>query len=146
AIDAFDSRAEALALAAVKHGIDNGSQCAAYPALWDLGAILGPVSFHQARARILGMDGKPLLAPEIDDFRVDLFGGLIDHQPANVTVSHDRHTLRLRQNAFGGRATLLALLVLRVLAECSRALGCAVVRIAVGLGQIGGDAERIADN
>src|SRR5690606_6927814 len=109
--------AETLALAAIVDRLENGAQGTVYPVFGDLGAIFRPIGFHQARARILRMNRETLLAPELENFRIDLFGGLIYDQPTHIAIAHDAYAVGLRQYIFAGAGVLLRLLVLRILAK-----------------------------
>src|SRR5690606_35686635 len=144
AVDTFYPRTEALALAAVEDGVENRTERAANPAFGNLGPILGPIRFYQAGARILRLDGEALFAPEIDDLWVNLLGGLVDDQPADVAIAHDFDALGLRQDAIAVTGILRRLLAFSVLAEGCRAFRGPVVSVAISLGQIGRNAQGIA--
>src|SRR5690606_10806662 len=106
---------EAIPFATVVNGIQDGAQGRTYPTFGNLGTILRPIRLNQACLGITGLDGKALLAPEIDHFGIDFFGGLIHYQPAEVTITHDADAFGCRENAIAVRHGLLCLLVLRVL-------------------------------
>src|SRR3546814_8014482 len=74
AIDALQARREAITLAAVERRVEQATQYAAQPAFWNFGAILGPISLDEARLGIPRLDGKALIAPELDHVRVDQLG------------------------------------------------------------------------
>src|SRR5690606_38316218 len=142
--DAFKTSAETFALATVVDRIENGAQSGAYPALGNLGTVFGPVCLNDARLGILRAQCKTLLAPELNHFGINVFGGTIDLQPAQVAVSHNLYALGLRKNLVLRAGILLGLLAARIFAERCRAFGRAIARILIGLRQIGRNAERFA--
>src|SRR5690606_29885483 len=115
AVDAFDPGAETLALAAVKDLVDDGTQCAADPALWNLGAVLSPISFHQACAGILRVNRETLFAPKIDNLGINFFCRLVNCQPAQIAGAHDAYAAGGRQDAVRRATALLSPLALLVL-------------------------------
>src|SRR5690606_21196801 len=85
----LQTHAEALTLAAIKHLVDDRAQGGTNPAFRNLGPVLGPVGFDQTRARVLGSDRETLFMPELEQVRVDVFGGTIHNQPAQIAVALD---------------------------------------------------------
>src|SRR3546814_9600370 len=49
-------------------------------------------------------NGKALLAPELDHFGVDVLGGLIDHEPADISIAHHLDARRRGKNGVGVRS------------------------------------------
>src|SRR3546814_6781507 len=98
AVDPRHARAKAIALAAVEHLVDDIAQHAAKPAFRNLGPILGPVGLDEAGGGVFGVNGKALLAPELDHFGVDVLGGLIDHEPADISIAHHLDARRRGKN------------------------------------------------
>ncbi|MNQ63158.1 hypothetical protein D3C85_775290 [compost metagenome] len=145
AVDAFDAGAEFLALAAIPRRFQHRAQRLAQPAFRDLGAVFGPVRFDQASRGIVAGDGKAVFGPEVDQAREHVFGRTVDDQPAQITVALDAHVLAARKHIAGLRSGGLSLALLLELRVRRRARsGRAVARIAVRLGQIRRDAQRLS--
>src|SRR5690606_25840354 len=107
--------------------------------LGHLGTVLGPVGFNQAGTRVLRVNGKALLAPELKNPGVDVFGRLIDNQPTQIAIAYDAYLVAGRQHIACSAGGLLLLNILLVLAEGRGAFGCAIMGAASGLGKVRGN-------
>lgn len=145
AVDALDTGAEFLALAAIPGLFQHAAQRLAQPAFRDLGAVLGPVGLDQAGLGVVALDREAALGPEVHDAREDVFGRTVDDQPAQVAVALDAHVLAVGQHIGGlgrGGLGLPLLLELRISGRAGHRR--AIARIAGGLGQVGRNAQRLA--
>src|SRR5699024_5310093 len=111
AVDAFETGAETLALAAVEYLVDNGAQRTAYPPFGDFGPVFGPVGLHQPCARGARAYGTAVVTPELDDFGIDVLGAAGDYQPAQLTIALDLDASGLGQPAVSTAEITRAFLV-----------------------------------
>nr|GEU28413.1 hypothetical protein [Tanacetum cinerariifolium] len=86
---AFDAGAELVALARRIDRIEDLADRVTNEILRDLGAVLGPVGFHDAGGRQFLRQFKTGIFPELGQLRPQLLGRLLDHQPALVAVALD---------------------------------------------------------
>ena len=139
---AFEPRPEAVELAGGVERIEHLAERGTDDVLGQLGAVFGPVGFHDAQPLVVGGQHEAVVFPE-GAYRVpDLGGRPVDGEPALVAVALDLHVAHGIDGRF--RLGLPGGLVLLVGRSRSGFAGDAEVSVAGELGQVGRHFECIA--